>query len=69
MIEEGPLRSSRDFHMLEREAYPQLYQESAGRRTKDKGIVILARPRGRRIDDGKLDEQLSHARANARVLA
>lgn len=41
MIEEGPLRTSRDFHMLEREAYPQLYQESAGRRTKDKGIVIL----------------------------
>jgi choline dehydrogenase-like flavoprotein len=41
MIEEGPLRSSRDFHMLEREAYPQLYQESAGRRTKDNGIVIL----------------------------
>jgi choline dehydrogenase-like flavoprotein len=41
MVEEGPLRSSRDFHMLEREAYPQLYQESAGRRTKDKGIVIL----------------------------
>ena len=41
MIEEGPLRSSSDFHMLEREAYPQLYQESAGRRTKDKGIVIL----------------------------
>jgi choline dehydrogenase-like flavoprotein len=41
MIEEGPLRSSRDFHMLEREAYPELYQDSAGRRTKDKGIVIL----------------------------
>jgi len=41
LIEEGPLRSSRDFRMLEREAYPQLYQESAGRRTKDKGIVIL----------------------------
>ncbi len=41
MVEEGPLRTSRDFHMLEREAYPQLYQESAGRRTKDKGIVIL----------------------------
>lgn len=41
MIEEGPLLSSRDFHMLEREAYPNLYQESAGRRTKDKGIVIL----------------------------
>jgi choline dehydrogenase-like flavoprotein len=41
MLEEGPLRSSRDFHMLEREAYPQLYQDSAGRRTADKGIVIL----------------------------
>ncbi|HUY40997.1 MAG TPA: GMC family oxidoreductase [Candidatus Dormibacteraeota bacterium] len=41
MLEEGPLRTSRDFHMLEREAYPQLYQESAGRRTKDKGITIL----------------------------
>ena len=41
MLEEGPFLSSRDFHMLEREAYPNLYQESAGRRTKDKGIVIL----------------------------
>ncbi len=41
MIEEGALRTSRDFHMLEREAYPQLYQDSAGRRTKDKGITIL----------------------------
>ena len=41
MIEEGPLRSSSDFHMLESQAYPQLYQESAGRKTKDKGIGIL----------------------------
>ena len=41
IIEEGPLRSSRDFHMLESEAYPQLYQESAGRKTKDKAINIL----------------------------
>jgi len=41
MIEEGPLRSSSDFHMLEAQAYPQLYQESAGRKTKDKGINIL----------------------------
>ncbi|MHB8145487.1 MAG: GMC family oxidoreductase N-terminal domain-containing protein, partial [Vulcanimicrobiaceae bacterium] len=41
LIEEGPLRTSPDFHMLEREAYPQLYQDSAGRRTKDKGILIL----------------------------
>ncbi|MBV8584474.1 MAG: FAD-dependent monooxygenase, partial [Candidatus Eremiobacteraeota bacterium] len=28
MIEEGPLKSSSDFHMLEREAYPTLYQSS-----------------------------------------
>ena len=41
LIEEGPLKSSRDFTMRERDAYPQLYQESAGRRTADKGIVIL----------------------------
>jgi choline dehydrogenase-like flavoprotein len=41
MIEEGPLQSSRDFHMLEREAYPRLYQESAARKTKDQAITIL----------------------------
>jgi choline dehydrogenase-like flavoprotein len=41
MIEEGPLRTSRDFHMREAEAYPDLYQESAGRKTKDKGINVL----------------------------
>jgi choline dehydrogenase-like flavoprotein len=41
LLEEGPLRSSRDFHMLEREAYPDLYQESASRKTADKAITIL----------------------------
>jgi choline dehydrogenase-like flavoprotein len=41
MIEEGPLRSSTDFHMLEHEAYPSLYQASAARQTKDRGITIL----------------------------
>jgi choline dehydrogenase-like flavoprotein len=41
MIEEGPLQSSSDFHMLEREAYPRLYQESAARKTKDQAITIL----------------------------
>ena len=41
MIEEGPLKGSGDFHMLEREAYPQLYQASAARQTKDKAITIL----------------------------
>jgi choline dehydrogenase-like flavoprotein len=41
VVEEGPLRSSSDFRMREREAYPQLYQESAGRQTQDKSITIL----------------------------
>jgi choline dehydrogenase-like flavoprotein len=41
LIEEGALRSSGDFHMLEAEAYPQLYQESAARKTLDKAITIL----------------------------
>lgn len=41
VIEEGPLRTTRDFHMKEAEAYPDLYQESAARKTADKGITIL----------------------------
>lgn len=41
VVEEGPLRSSRDFHMREAEAYPSLYQESAARKTADKSINIL----------------------------
>ncbi len=41
MIEEGMLRSSTDFRMLESEAYPTLYQESASRKTADKAINIL----------------------------
>jgi choline dehydrogenase-like flavoprotein len=41
MIEEGPLKSSADFNQLESEAYKDLYQEGAGRRTKDKAIGIL----------------------------
>jgi choline dehydrogenase-like flavoprotein len=41
LVEEGALRSSSDFRMLEAEAYPQLYQESAARKTLDKAITIL----------------------------
>jgi len=41
IVEEGALKSSRDFKMREAEAYPALYQESAARKTKDKGITIL----------------------------
>jgi choline dehydrogenase-like flavoprotein len=40
ILEEGPLASSSDFHMREREAYPQLYHESAGRQTQDREISI-----------------------------
>ncbi len=41
LVEEGPLKSSRDFRQLESEAYPALYQESAARKTADKAINIL----------------------------
>jgi choline dehydrogenase-like flavoprotein len=41
MVEEGPLKSSRDFRQLESDAYPDLYQESAARKTADQAINIL----------------------------
>ena len=41
LVEEGPLRSSADFKMREADAYPELYQESAARKTSDKAINIL----------------------------
>lgn len=42
MIEEGPLASSRDFRpMREADAYPNLYWDSAARKTRDKAISIL----------------------------
>jgi choline dehydrogenase-like flavoprotein len=41
LVEEGPLRTARDFRMSEAEAYPDLYQESAARKTADKAINIL----------------------------
>ncbi len=41
VVEMGSLKSSSDFKMEERNAYPDLYQESAARRTKDKGIGIF----------------------------
>ena len=41
IIEEGQLKTSTDFKQREPEAYASLYQESAGRKTKDKGITIL----------------------------
>jgi choline dehydrogenase-like flavoprotein len=41
VVEEGPLKTSTDFKMREADAYPQLYQESAARKTKDKAINVL----------------------------
>ncbi len=41
MVEEGALRSSKDFRLLEAKAYPELYQEAASRKTADKAIGIL----------------------------
>ncbi len=41
IIEEGPLRTSSDFNQRESEAYADLYQENAGRRTMDGGLAIL----------------------------
>lgn len=41
IIEEGQLKSSSDFKQKEFDAYPQLYQESASRKTTDKGINIM----------------------------
>ncbi|MRX08913.1 GMC family oxidoreductase [Pseudoduganella sp. FT25W] len=41
IVEEGALKSSKDFKMREADAYPTLYQESAARKTRDKGITIL----------------------------
>lgn len=41
LIEEGPLKSSKDFKMREAQAYPTLYQESGSRKTKDKAINIM----------------------------
>ena len=41
LIEEGPLKTSSDFHLLENEAYASLYQEGLGRMSKDGAITIL----------------------------
>jgi choline dehydrogenase-like flavoprotein len=41
IVEEGALKSSKDFKMREAQAYPTLYQESASRKTLDKAINIM----------------------------
>ncbi|SFP38945.1 GMC family oxidoreductase [Pseudomonas borbori] len=41
LIEEGPLKTSDDFKMLEAESYASLYQEGIGRISKDGAITIM----------------------------
>ncbi|WP_281214183.1 GMC family oxidoreductase [Shewanella insulae] len=41
IVEGGPLKSSESFNMEERRAYPNLYQQAASMKTKDKAIGIF----------------------------
>ncbi|HWS74488.1 MAG TPA: GMC family oxidoreductase N-terminal domain-containing protein, partial [Quisquiliibacterium sp.] len=66
MIEEGPLRSTQHFDMRESQAYPELYQESASRRTKDKGINVM---QGRCVGGSTTVNWTSSFRTPARTLA
>ena len=66
LIEEGPLRSSRDFHMRESEAYRDLYQESAARKTADKAINIF---QGRCVGGGTTVNWTSSFRTPLTTLA
>ncbi|MGE0357840.1 MAG: GMC family oxidoreductase N-terminal domain-containing protein [Burkholderiales bacterium] len=66
LVEEGPLKSSGDFRMREREAYPQLYQESAGRQTRDKAITIF---QGRSVGGSTTVNWTSSFRTPPRTLA
>ena len=65
VLEEGPLRSSTDFRMREAEAYPDLYQESAARKTADKAINIL---QGRCVGGGTTVNWTSSFRTPASTL-
>jgi choline dehydrogenase-like flavoprotein len=66
LVEEGPLKSSRDFNMLEAEAYPQLYMDSAARKTRDKAINIL---QGRCVGGGTTVNWTSSFRTPPTTLA
>ena len=66
MLEEGPLRTSTDFRMLEAEAYPDLYQESAARKTRDKAINVL---QGRCVGGGTTVNWTSSFRTPPATLA
>jgi choline dehydrogenase-like flavoprotein len=66
LVEEGPLVTSSDFRMREREAYAQLYQEGAGRQTSDRSVTIL---QGRCVGGSTTVNWTSSMRTPARTLA
>jgi len=66
IVEEGALKSSSDFKMREADAYPQLYQESAARKTRDKAINIL---QGRTVGGSTTVNWTSSFRTPASTLA
>lgn len=65
LVEEGPLATSSDFHMLEAAAYSQLYQESSARKSKDRSINIL---QGRCVGGGTTVNWTSSFRTPAPTL-
>src|ERR1019366_7347039 len=65
LVEEGPLATSADFHMLEAAAYSQLYQESSARKSKDRSINIL---QGRCVGGGTTVNWTSSFRTPAPTL-
>ncbi|NIF17504.1 GMC family oxidoreductase [Pantoea sp. Cy-639] len=66
LIEEGPLKTSSDFHLLENEAYASLYQEGLGRLSKDGAITIL---QGRAVGGTTLVNWTSSFRTPPQTLA
>ncbi len=66
VLEEGPLKRSADFRMREAEAYPDLYQDSAARKTRDKAINIL---QGRCVGGGTTVNWTSSFRTPPATLA
>lgn len=66
LIEEGPLKTSSDFKMLEAQAYSSLYQEGIGRMSKDGAITIL---QGRAVGGTTLINWTSSFRTPAPTLA
>ena len=66
LVEEGPLRSARDFDMRESTAYSSLYQESGARKTQDKAVSIL---QGRNVGGSTTVNWTSSFRTPASTLA